>query len=185
MLRSTRRLTYRQQTETCLMKNTKNVLVEALAEAGVDFVSVFPSSGLSMTQKQIDRDSRFTCIFPSNEGEGVAICAGAWLAGRRTALLTENSGMLLSAYQLMRLNAAYDVPILLIIDHRGGPDEGSWWAMPLGWSMTPVLDALRIPWTKVYTGEEVHKYVPLLVTSMLQSKTPTALILPRKIDLEH
>ncbi|MCC7487112.1 MAG: hypothetical protein IT529_19240 [Burkholderiales bacterium] len=163
----------------------KNALTEALAEAGVDFVCVFPSSGMSATQKEIDGDPRFTCIYPSNEGEGAAICAGAWLAGKRPALLMENSGMLLSAYQLMRLNAAYDVPLLMVLDHRGGPGEGNWWAMPLGWSMTPVLDALRVPWLMADTAADVATFVPRLVRSMLHSKYPVALILRRGIGLER
>ncbi len=162
----------------------KNALTEALAEAGVDFVAIFASSGLSATQKQIDKDPRFTCIHPSNEGEGVAICAGAWLAGKRPALLMENSGLLLSAYQLMRLNAANEVPVLMVLDIRGGPGEANWWAMPLGWSMEPVLNSLRVQYLIANTAADVATYVPRLVHSMLHSKYPVALALRRGIELE-
>ncbi len=161
-----------------------NALTEALAAAGVNFVASFPSSGMSATQKQIDEDPRFDSVFPSNEGEGVAICAGAWLGGKRPALLMENSGLLLSAYQLMRLNAANEVPLLMVLDYRGDIGEGNWWAVPLGWSTESVLTALRVPYAIADNAADVTTHVPRLVLSMLHTKCPVCLILRRGIVLE-
>lgn len=161
-----------------------NALVEALATAGVDFVASFASSGMSASQKQVDKDPRFQCVFPSNEGEGMAICAGAYLAGRKPAILMENSGFLLSAYQLMRLHAANEVPVLMVLDHRGGFGEGNWWAVPLGWSTEPALDALRIPHAMADTAADVTRLLPRMVKSMLHTKVPACLILRRGIELE-
>lgn len=161
-----------------------NALVEALAAGGVDFVAAFASSGMSKSQQQIEQDPRFDTVFPSNEGEGVAICAGAYLAGRKPAILMENSGFLLSAYQLMRLHAANEIPVLMVLDHRGGFGEGNWWAVPLGWSTQPALDALRIPHAMADTAADVTRLVPGMVKSMLHTKVPCCLILRRGIELE-
>jgi sulfopyruvate decarboxylase TPP-binding subunit len=86
-----------------------NPLIGTLAAAGIDFVAAFPSSSMSQTERQLESDPRFDCVFASNEGEAVGICGGAWLGGKRPVLLLENSGLSLAVYQIVRLNAAFDV----------------------------------------------------------------------------
>ena len=161
-----------------------NVLVEALAAAGVDFVAAFPSSSLSAAERLIEHDARFQCIFPSNEGEGVAICGGAWMAGRTPALIMENSGLSMVTYQIVRLNAAFDVPLLMVMDYRGDHGDGNWWAVPFGWSKRPLLDALRIPYAIAERPEELHELTARLVRTSLHSKYPAALVLRYGMSLE-
>ncbi|PWT89135.1 MAG: sulfopyruvate decarboxylase [Proteobacteria bacterium] len=161
-----------------------NELIEALAGAGINFVAAFPSSSLSSTEKLIEADSRFRCVFPSNEGEGVAICGGAWMAGKRPALIMENSGLSMIAYQVIRLNAAFEVPLLLVLDYRGDLGDGNWWAVPFGWTTPPLLDALRIPYTIAERKEELTDKVDRLARTAFHSKYPAALVLRYGMELE-
>ncbi len=64
----------------------------------------------------------------TNEGEGVAICAGAWLAGKMPAIILETSGILLSTYALMRCHATFGIPILMLSTYRGGLGDQEWYA---------------------------------------------------------
>ncbi len=161
-----------------------NALVEALAGAKVDFVSAFPSSSLSGTQRLISEDKRFQCVFPSNEGEGAAICAGAWLAGKRPALVMENSGLSMVVYPIIRLNAAFEVPLLMVLDYRGDLGDGNWWAVPFGWTTEPLLDALRVPYAIAQTADELAPLAARLMRTTLHSKYPAALILRYGMALE-
>lgn len=162
----------------------KNALVEALADAGVDFVAAFPSSSLSATQRRISEDARFQCIFTSNEGEGVAICGGAWLAGKRPALVMENSGLSMVTYQIIRLNAAFEMPLLMVLDYRGDLGDGNWWAVPFGWTMEPLLDALRIPYAIAETRDQLAGLAARCMRTTLHSKYPAALVLRYGMELE-
>ncbi len=161
-----------------------NALVEALAGAGVDFVLAFPSSSLSETQRQFADDSRFTTIFASNEGEGVAICAGAWLAGKRPALIMENSGLSMVTYPVIRINAAFEVPLLMVMDYRGDLGDGNWWAVPFGYTTTPLLDALRIPHALAENKDQLGSLAARLMRTSLHSKYPSALLLSYGMPLE-
>lgn len=161
-----------------------NTLIEALASAGINFVAAFPSSSLSATEQMIEADSRFRCVFPSNEGEGVAICGGAWMAGLRPALVMENSGLSMTTYQVIRLNAAFEVPLLMVLDYRGDLGDGNWWAVPFGWTTPPLLDSLRIPYAIAERPEELTDKVGRLVRTALHSKYPAALILRYGMELE-
>ena len=61
------------------------------------------SSGLPLAltgatlQAWLAKSQRFTTVPVTNEGEGVAICAGAWLAGNMPVIVLETSGILLVA----------------------------------------------------------------------------------------
>jgi sulfopyruvate decarboxylase subunit alpha len=161
-----------------------NSLIEALAAAGVDFVAAFPSSSMSKTEREIEADRRFECVFASNEGEAVGICGGAWLGGKRPVLLMENSGLSMVVYQIVRLNAAFEVPLLMVMDFRGDLGDGNWWAVPFGWTTVPLLNSLRIPYAIAETPQELRDLAARLMRTSLHSKHPTALLLRYGMELE-
>jgi phosphonopyruvate decarboxylase len=57
----------------------------------------------------------------ASEGEAVAIAAGAWLAGRRTVVICQNSGLGNAVNPLTSLNAPFRIPTLLVTTWRGEP----------------------------------------------------------------
>ena len=57
----------------------------------------------------------------ASEGEAVAIAAGAWLAGRRTVVMCQNSGLGNTVNPLTSLNHPFRIPTLLIVTWRGEP----------------------------------------------------------------
>ncbi len=57
----------------------------------------------------------------NNEGEAVAIAAGAALAGQRPVVMFQNSGLGNAVSPLTSLNFPFRIPLLLIVTHRGQP----------------------------------------------------------------
>jgi phosphonopyruvate decarboxylase len=62
-----------------------------------------------------------TYVGAASEGEAVAIAAGAWLAGLRTVVMCQNSGLGNAVNPLTSLNAPFRIPTLLITTWRGEP----------------------------------------------------------------
>jgi phosphonopyruvate decarboxylase len=60
----------------------------------------------------------------ASEGEAVAIAAGAWLAGRNTVVMCQNSGLGNAINPLTSLNAPFRIPTLLVTTWRGQPGIG-------------------------------------------------------------
>ena len=81
----------------------------------------------------------------TREEEGVGLCAGAWMAGRRPALLMQNSGLGNCINALASLDMLYGIPLLMIISHRGGAGEPMVGQVPMGRLTAPLLDAMEIP----------------------------------------
>lgn len=84
----------------------------------------------------------------ANEGEAVAIATGAALAGRRSIVMMQNSGLGNAVSPLASLNAVFKVPVLLIVTLRGEPggppDEPQHQLM--GAITIPLLEKLNIAW---------------------------------------
>ncbi|MTJ82749.1 MAG: phosphonopyruvate decarboxylase [Telmatospirillum sp.] len=95
-----------------------------IAEAdrqGFDFYTGVPCSFLTPLINGVLNDSSLHYVGATSEGEAVAIAAGAWLAGRRTVVMCQNSGLGNAVNPLTSLNAPFRIPTLFITTWRGQP----------------------------------------------------------------
>lgn len=69
----------------------------------------------------IDRDD-LSYVAATNEGEALAIAAGAQLAGRRPVVMLQNSGLGNLVNPLVSLTYPFRIPALLIVTLRGDPE---------------------------------------------------------------
>jgi sulfopyruvate decarboxylase subunit alpha len=120
--------------------------IDGLLQAGVDFVSGLPDGWQRDLHEEIERDDRFTYVPVCNEGVGFSVCAGAWMGGRRPALIMENSGLRVAAEYIARISLGTGVPVLLLLSYRGDLGETEHWGIPHGIVVEPLLAALRVPY---------------------------------------
>ena len=55
----------------------------------------------------------------ANEGDAVAIAAGAWLGGQRAVAMMQNSGLGNAVSPLTSLTSTFRIPVLVVCTHRG------------------------------------------------------------------
>jgi phosphonopyruvate decarboxylase len=98
-----------------------------LAEAarhGFDFYTGVPCSFLTPLINGVLSQKALAYVGAASEGEAVAIASGAWLAGRKTVVMCQNSGLGNAVNPLTSLNAPFRIPTLLIATWRGQPGIG-------------------------------------------------------------
>lgn len=135
---------------------------EALAglkEAGVDFVSGLPDGWQRDLHELVAAESAIRYVPVCNEGVGFSVCAGAWLGGRKTALVMENSGLRVAAEYIARISLGCGVPVLLLMSYRGDLGDTEHWSIPHRIVVEPLLDALRIPYEVVRKTEHLRKAI--------------------------
>src|SRR5215813_5824035 len=88
---------------------------------GFDFYAGVPCSFLTPLINGVLSRPALTYVGAASEGEAVAIAAGAWLAGRSTVVMCQNSGLGNAVNPLTSLNAPFRIPTLLITTWRGQP----------------------------------------------------------------
>src|SRR5918998_1134300 len=95
--------------------------VDAAISNGFSFFTGVPCSYLSPLINRVinRRDTKY--VGATSEGEAVAIAAGAWLGGRQTVVMCQNSGLGNAINPLTWLNEPFRIPTLLIATWRGEP----------------------------------------------------------------
>lgn len=113
---------------------------------GYDFYTGVPCSFLTSTINRVISDSALDYVAGASEGEAVAIASGAWLAGRRTVVMCQNSGLGNTVNPLTSLNFPFRIPTMMIVTWRGQPglkDEPQHELM--GQITDSLIDVMRIP----------------------------------------
>jgi sulfopyruvate decarboxylase TPP-binding subunit len=154
-----------------------DAVVDGLKKSGVDFISLMPDSDFSVLQDRVAKDKDFTYVPVSNEAIGVAVCAGAYLSGKRPALLVPTSGLLVAAWPLTSINMAWSLPLLLLIPYRGDIGDAFWMMGPYKDTTEPLLKVLNAPYTVISKNEEVAKTIIDAQGSTISWQRPVAVLL--------
>jgi phosphonopyruvate decarboxylase len=88
---------------------------------GFDFFTGVPCSFLTPIINAVISHRTLRYVGAASEGEAVAIAAGAYLAGRKTVVMCQNSGLGNTVNPLTSLNYPFRIPSLLIVTWRGQP----------------------------------------------------------------
>ena len=132
-------------------------------------------------------DSTLDYVGAASEGEAVGITLGAWLAGRKTVTMCQNSGLGNMVNPLTSLNYPFQVPTLLITTWRGQPgikDEPQHEQM--GRILHHLLDTLELPWLPFPTEEsEIPGVLAAAEASMMERQRPFALVMSKDSVASH
>lgn len=96
-----------------------NQILDALEEAHVKVVAFLPESRLKPLYSMLLQDKRFEVVTVPNESTGVCIAAGAWIGGKRSVMIMENSGIRVAAEALGRIGLERQIPVVLLMSYRG------------------------------------------------------------------
>jgi sulfopyruvate decarboxylase subunit alpha len=154
-------------------------LVTGLKKAGINFVATLPDEKMLELIRTVERDKELKHVPLCREEEGIGICAGAYLAGKKTALIMQNAGFLNSCNALTTTCLQFQIPTLLLIYYAG--DLGDRGFTTLGSVTEPVLQALGI---RSYVLRNVRECDEVLRGAHVladDSKRPVAVLLTKSV----
>jgi len=161
--------------------------VDQLRRLGYSQYAGVPCSFLTSLINYVSGDPALDYIGATSEGEAVGITFGAFLAGRKTVTMCQNSGLGNMVNPLTSLNYPFRVPTLLIVTWRGQPevkDEPQHEQM--GRITHRLLENLEIPCLLFPTSEgEIAKTMEQAETSMEKRKRPFALVMQKGSIASH
>jgi sulfopyruvate decarboxylase subunit alpha len=161
------------------------IVYEALRSAGVRLVAALPESWLAPVIALAQTDPEVTLVEVAKEEEAVGVAMGAYLAGARAAVLTQNHGLLASINGIVSGAMLFRIPVLLVVSDRGHLGETDTWQTEGGRATRPVLDALGIVWDELAAPERVERQVADALTLAESSLAPVALLLTRRLMWEE
>lgn len=156
--------------------------VDALSRHGFGLYAGVPCSYLTPLIDYVIADPALRYVGATNEGDAVAIGAGAELGGRPAVAMFQNSGLGNAISPLTSLTWTFRIPVLLVVTWRGEPggtpDEPQ---HDLMGAITPrLLDAMRIPWQPFPTrSETVDDEVGDAARHLRNERTPFAFVMSK------
>src|SRR6187551_3135211 len=147
-------------------------IVSGVKKAGIDFVATLPDEKMLEVIRTVESDSELRHIPLCREEEGIGICAGAYLAGRKTALIMQNAGFLNSCNALTTTCLQFQIPIVLLIYYAG--DIGDRGFTTLGSVTEPVLEAMGFRSYILRRADEVDEILRGAQILAEDAKTPVA-----------
>lgn len=134
------------------MRYPEDELIGILKKNKVDFTCSLPCEKIKTLLDKLPEN--FVHIPLTREEEGVGICAGAALSGKRPAIFVQSSGIGNMINALLSLTGFYELPIAIFISQRGVYKERIAAQVPMGRRLPGILKGAGIAYSVIGTRDD-------------------------------
>jgi sulfopyruvate decarboxylase subunit alpha len=155
------------------------MIVSGIKQAGINLLATLPDINLAQLLRAVEEDPDLQHVPLCREEEGIGICAGAYLVGKKCAAIMQNGGFFNSNNAIVTTLLQYQIPLLLMIYYAG--DVGDRTFSTSGSLTQPVLQALGM---RYYIMRETADAPELIKRAQIlaeDSKKPVALLLTKEV----
>lgn len=156
-------------------------MTDILRRNGIRLFATVPDYIVSQVLEHLWADRECTVVTVCREEEGLGLLSGAFLAGRRGALLMQNSGLGNCVNTLGSLNVASQIPVVLVVSHRGDLAEFNVAQVPVGQAAERILDALQVRYIVPRSLSDLDAQADGLIKLGYTRSLPVAFLLPAEL----
>lgn len=158
------------------MTTVSDTLLNELKQNGADFFVSVPCKLLGGMIDLLQVDETVGYMPATREEEGLGLCAGAYLGGKQPVLIMQNTGVGTTVTSLCSLGLHFQLPILMVISHRGSPGEKIGAQVPMGMATAKILDAIGVPTFQFSDSAEIPRIGQLIGYAQAAQKPVAALL---------
>jgi len=156
------------------------LIVESLQRIGVSLAAYLPDEWLEPLIDEVERAPTIRGVRIAREDEGIGICAGAFFGGKRTVLITQNAGVLLSGNAIVGCALLHHAPFLMLVSYTGSITDRRFYQINKGRATEPFLHALGLRYAIVEEPAQVG-LIEDLAAYAYQSAQPAVALLGRTV----
>jgi sulfopyruvate decarboxylase subunit alpha len=160
-----------------MSQSPTDTLYTTLRASGLDFFLSVPCKLLAGLIDRLQADTEVIYTPVTREEEGVGMACGAYLAGRRPAIVMQNSGFGNSANAILSLLNYYRVPVVFIVSHRGSDGEPIEAQRMMGGAITDLLKVIGVDQMSVTTPSMLSSVKPAIEAARAANRS-LAILLP-------
>ena len=155
-------------------------MFDALKSRGIELVAYVPDAGHSILIEKARQDNEIEDVVLTTEEEGVALCTGAWLGGKRSVLLMQSSGVgnCVNMFSLQRMART---PLVVLVTMRGEYAEFNPWQIPMGSATEQAFKLCQFQVERVERAEEAAETVEAAIEMAYGSDIAIAVLLSQKL----
>jgi len=151
-----------------------------LKAAGVALVGYVPDAGHKRLIELCRADRSMRAVVLTTEEEGIGLAAGAWLGGKRSALLMQSSGVG-NTVNVLGLLETCAIPLTIIVTMRGETGEFNSWQVPMGRATPAAFEIMGVEVRRASRAEEV---APLVAAALKDERAHAVLISQQVIGIK-
>ncbi len=156
--------------------SVNDVIMQAMRENGIDFVTTVPCKQLAGVIKKIEQADDMRHVPANREDEGMGLCAGAYMGGAKPAIIMQNTAIGVTINALVTLIQFYRMPLPMLISYRGEVGEPVACQVEMAVHTKALLDQLSIPTYHFHTPGDAQETSAIL-SHCFMAKKPVALLM--------
>ena len=156
-------------------------MADVLRRNGIRLFTTVPDYIVTQVLEHLWGDSECRVVTVCREEEGLGLLSGAFMAGQRGALIMQNSGLGNCVNTLGSLNVASQIPVVLVMSHRGDLGEFNPAQVPVGQAAVRILDALDVRHVMPRSIPDLEAQADGLIKLGYTRSLPVAFILPAEL----
>ncbi|HDY68291.1 hypothetical protein LCGC14_1565300 [marine sediment metagenome] len=153
---------------------------QELIDTGYDFFTGVPCSIIGNLITSLTNRPDVTYIPSVREDVAIGIASGAYMAGKKPAVLMQNSGLGQCLDALTSLNLIYKLPCLLIVTWRGCDGLDAPEHLVMGKACIKLLDTVGIS-HHIFDVDNTKELINMSYKYVSEKKEPVALFLKKGI----
>jgi len=150
-------------------------LVDDFVANQVDFITTVPCKQLSGVIEELDRRKEIFHIPSNKEDEGMGLCAGAFMGGKRPAIIMQNTAIGVTINTLATLIQYYRMPLPMLISYRGELGEPVACQVEMAVHTKALLAQMNIPTYHFHQEEDAAEFDSILKYTFMCNK-PVAIL---------
>lgn len=158
------------------MESPEQKVVKILKDNSIDLAATLPCDRIKVLLPLISRNIQTIPL--TREENGVGICAGVYLGGKKPVMVIQSTGIGNMVNALLSLNLTYDIPLPMLASWRGVYRESIEAQVQLGKRLPSILDAAGINLTKIESKDELDKIDFVIKDAFKNTRPHIALISP-------
>ncbi|MDO9549537.1 MAG: sulfopyruvate decarboxylase subunit beta [Methanoregula sp.] len=155
----------------------EEILIRLLKDQGITLAASLPCDKVKDLFNLLPES--FETVELLREEDGVGVCAGAYLAGRKPAMVIQSSGLGNMLNALLSLSRTYDLPLPVIASWRGVYKETIPAQVPFNAAIPGILKAADIPFVIVDHPYEFDRISEMIDTAFRCHTPAVALVSPQ------
>jgi len=152
-----------------------NRIVDDLARNEIGFVTTVPCKQLAGVIDAIEQRNDMLHVPSNKEDEGMGLCAGAYMGGKRAAIIMQNTAIGVTVNTLATLIQFYRLPLPMLISYRGEVGEPVACQVEMAVHTKALLAQLNIPTYHFHHEDDVAELDGILDYTFMCSK-PVAIL---------
>ena len=150
-------------------------ITDDLVAAGIGLVTTVPCKQLAGVIEEVENRPDIHHIPANKEDEGMGICAGAWMGGKRSAIIMQNTAIGVTINTLATLIQYYRMPLPMLISYRGELREPVACQVEMAVHTKALLAQMNIPTYHFHKQSDADE-LPMILDYTFMCNKPVAIL---------